>query len=212
MKAIAHARCIWGEYEAAMVKVRAEKDAAAQKRMATDQALPIRKRLITAVVEVYQHLLAHIGNPGELGTLANWDQHIQPMLLDKPGAELAKFLAESLPPDAQLPKAYAGHPRLIVPTHRTTLTAGEPLTLEVILLDAKPARAAAIYWRPIGEGDFRSQPLTHIARGVYNVTLPPEATETDLEYHLEAVADNGQVLHFPPHPEVNRTVVVVPPN
>lgn len=211
MRAIAHARCIWGEHEAVMKLARAEKDPAVQKRIAAEQALPIRKRLIATVVEVYQHLLAHVGNPGELGTLANWDQHVQPILLGNPGEELARFLGESLPSDAELPTNYAGAPRLIVPTRRTSVMAGERLTLKAIVLDDKPAREVIAYWRPLGTGEFQSVPFKPVARGVYAVTLPAEATAADLEYRIQAVAAGGQTLPFPPGaPDVNRTVVILP--
>jgi hypothetical protein len=212
MRAFGQVRCTWGEYEAVMKQVRAEPDPAKQKTLAVEQALPIRKRIIAGVVEVYQHLLAHVGNAGELGTLANWDQHVQPMLLGKPGEELAKFLGTALPADAELPSVYAGQPRLIVPTRRTSVTAGERLTLKAIVLDGQPARDVTAYWRPMGsDGAFTTVPFQHVARGVYTATLPAEATAGDLEYQIKAMTAGGAKLTFPPGaPEASRTVVVMP--
>jgi hypothetical protein len=57
--------------------------------------------LVAVLNELQRRLLATISNPGELGTVANWNQHNLPSLLLKPGEELAKILRAPLPPEAQ---------------------------------------------------------------------------------------------------------------
>jgi hypothetical protein len=144
--------------------------------------------------------------------VANWEQHILPGLLTKPGEELADLLGEPLPADAQPSRTYFGNPRLIVPTLRRDLTQGDPLTLKVILLAGDSPSEAALYWRPMGAGGFNRIPLQHVARGVYSVTLPAAATQADLEYHVRAALPDGRSAQFPvTAPAINQTVVVVPP-
>ncbi len=126
LRAVGEVNCAWGEYNRVMEKVKQEKDAAAQKEMARRLALPVRVKLVGLVGVVFDHLLATVSTTGELGTVANWNQHNLPGLLTKPGEELARLLGEPLPASAQLAQSYHGPTRVIVPTIRTSLAADEP--------------------------------------------------------------------------------------
>ncbi len=212
MRAMAHARCDRARYNEAMEKVRAEKEPKVRAQLARDTALPLRKELVRIVGEVYAHLLQTVSNAGEMGTVANWDQHILPTLLMKPAQELAQILGEDLPAEALPSKDYGGPPRLIVPTVRTSLAESEVLKLKVIFLANKPPNEAAVYWRPMGSGEFARAPLIHVARGVYSGAFPPDGAHgTDLEYYVEVIASDGKTYRFPAAaPEINQTLVVMP--
>jgi hypothetical protein len=167
MLAIERLKCAWGR-----------KDEAAMK---------------DACAEVYAHLLATVSTPGELGTVANWEQHALPAL------------------KIDLPKNYAGPARIIVPTQRTSLAAGETLDLRVILLAAGPPREAAVCVRPLGTGEFARAPLAHVARGVYAARISPKDGE-DFEYYIEVLPAQGAAVRWPAAaPALNQTVVVTPP-
>jgi hypothetical protein len=197
----------WAEFNAAMNAVRAEKEPDARKRLAREKALPLRKELVARAAEVHGCLLATVSTYGELGTVANWQQHLLPGLLAGPGRELAEALGEPLPEDAEPWPEYRGPPRLIVPTVRGNLEAGEPLRLTVLLLGGR-LREAAIYWRPLGPGPFARVPLAHAARGVYSVSLSGEAVKADFEYYVEAVVA-GKALTWPASaPGILQSVVV----
>jgi hypothetical protein len=195
-----------------MKKLNAEKDARRKADLARETALPLRRELVRVVAEVYEHLLPTVSNPGEMGTVANWDQHILPSLLTQPGEELTGILGEPLPRDAVPSPDYHGRPRLLVPTVRSSMREGEMLKLKVILLSATPARDAGVFWRVMGVGDFARVPLAHVARGVYSAEFPPDgARGAALEYYVKAVAGDGTVLHFPATaPHINQTLVVMP--
>jgi hypothetical protein len=208
LRSIGQVRYVWGRFDVAMKKVRAEKDPAAQKKLARELALPIRKELVAAFAELHRYLLATVSNPGELGTVANWQQQTLPTLLTAPGQELAKLLGADLPADAIPSKEHVGKPRLFVPEVRTNLLAGEPLNLRIIILGGPPQRAA-LHWRPLGSAEYSEVPLTHVARGVYTVTLPADSTKADFEYYVEAEVA-GQPLRFPATaPAMNQTIVTV---
>jgi len=210
MRAMGEVNCAWAEYNRVMDKVRAEKDAAAQRALACQLALPARQKLVRLLSTVYDHLLATVSTTGELGTVANWNQHNLPDLLTAPGAELAKILGEPLPLDVQPGQPYRGPTRVIVPTLRTSLAANEPLKLKVLILSEQPPRAAALYWRTMGERRFASLPLTHVVRGVYSVGLPAHA-RGDFEYYLKVEPDHGPPVCFPATaPKLNQTVVIYP--
>jgi hypothetical protein len=220
MRSNARVNCTWARFNEAMKKVQAEKDAEARKRLARELALPIRKELVAQVADVHRHLLASVTTAGGMGNVTNWQQHIMPGLLAKPGDELAKILGEPLPADCVPSKDYQGEPRLFVPTVRTCLVAGEPLKLTAIVLGAKP-ETISVFWRPMGSGEFAEVPMEHAARGVFRATLPAEAASADLEYYVQARATATtsspglrgglSVLRFPASaPALNQTVVVVP--
>ena len=192
-----------------MAKVKAQRDADARKRLARELALPLRKELVAQVEKTQQYLLATLTTTGELGSVTNWQQHVLPSMLIRPGEELAKLLGEPLPADAMPGSVYHGQPRLMVPFVRTSLVAGEPLRLTAIVLGIVPADAA-VYWRPLGSRPFAKAPLAHVARGVYRVTLPAEAAQADLEYYIQVSGSDGRELRFPAAaPSLCQTVVVV---
>ena len=51
-------------------------------------------------------------------------------------------------------------------------------------------------------------PLTHVARGVYTVTLPPEAVKADFEYYIQGKSGD-KTLQFPPAGSALPQTVVV---
>jgi hypothetical protein len=211
MRATARIDCLWAQQNAAMAKVKAEKDPTARKQAAREQALPIRKQLVQAVGEACRHLLQTVSTPGEMGTVMNFENHNLPGLLIGPGEELVKALGEPLPADAMPSKEYAGPPRVIVPTVRTSAARGEVLALKVILLSSQPPREAALFWRPMGQGEFARVPLTHVARGVYTVRFPPAGAQADMEYYVEAPFEGVGPVRFPATaPTTNQCVIVIP--
>ncbi len=208
MRDVARFNGLWAVYNKAVEKAKAIEDEAARRSVLREEALPIRSEMARALAAIFGALLRSVSNPGELGTIANWEQHLLPGAWERPEAELAAMLGGELPPEVVLPRAYEGSPRILVPTVRTSLEAGEALTLKVIVLSKDPPETIVLHWREMGRGAFRRAALVNTARGVFSVTLPPSAA--DLEYYVEAVAD-GLDVRFPvTAPETNQTVIVLP--
>ncbi len=200
-------RCVWAQVNAALAKAKVEKNPETQKRLARESVLPVRKELVAAFAELHRHLLATVTNPGEMGDVCNWQQQTLPILLTKPGQELAKLLGEDLPADAMPSKQYLGEPRLFVREVRTGIVSGDPFRLTVTILGGQPAEAA-VYWRPLGTGDFSATPLKHVARGVYKATLPAEAVRADFEYYVRATVGDKPFVFPPTAPALAQSVVV----
>lgn len=209
MRSVARVRCLWAEFNGAMKAVEAEEDAAARKKLARSRALPIRRELVAEVERVYRHLLAHVSNPGELGTVANWEQHILPPVLENPGRKLAEYLGEPLPLAATPSQEYDGPTRVIVPTKRTLIERGEDLDVKVMVLSEGDVERAVLRWRSMGGGgSFRTVALEHVNRGVYTAHVPEAATGGSFEYYVEAAA-GGELARFPATaPDRAHTVVV----
>jgi len=210
LRAMAKVACARAVTERELAAAQAAAPGPARAALAA-QALTAREALIVAVREVYTHLLAIAGNPGELGTLANWEQHLLPGLVDQPGEVLAAVLGRPLPPSAVLPRTYAGPPRVIVPTVRTMVRAGEVLSLRVLMLAAEPPATAAVVVRALGATTEVRLPLRHLARNVYTVDLPPgDAAFPGFEYHVTATWRDGSSVSFPATAPPGQTVVTVP--
>jgi len=210
MREIARLRCIWARLNIALGEVKKQADPELRKKLAREKVLPIRKELVKSSAEVHRLLLSIVTTTGGLGTVANWQQHILPGLLLEPGKELAGLLGGDLPEDAAPARIYEGEPRVFVPTVRTSIEPGEQLKLKVILLGAEPGELA-VYYRPMGRGEFERLSLEHLNRGVYTAAIPPAATGDDLEYYVQVTSSDRAVFRFPPTaPELNQTVVSLP--
>jgi hypothetical protein len=208
MREVARFNCLWAVYDKAVASAKAAKDDAARRAALASDAVPVRIEMAGALKAIFGHLLATASTTGELGTIANWEQHLLPGAWERPEAELVKMLGSALPAEAILGLAYDGPPRIIVPAVRTSLEAGEALRLKVLVLSANPPGSVSIAWREMGRGSWRTAALEHVARGVFSVILP--APSTDLEYYVEAVADGRTVRYPATAPERSQTVVVLP--
>ena len=52
--------------------------------------------MVDSLRAIFGGLLATASNTGELGTIANWEQHNLPDSIEKPGEELKKMLGASI--------------------------------------------------------------------------------------------------------------------
>ena len=205
MREMAHLECLWAEYNAASETLQKLPNEKVRAEEAGLRLLPIRQRMASGLKDLYGHLLATVSNPGEMGTVANWEQHLLPALMHRPGEELQKLLGGEIPPAASLPRGYDGPPRVIVPMVRTVLGPAETLNLKVIILAKGRPAEAALYWRELGKGEYAAVPLQNAARGVYRVACPE--ADKDLEYYVKVKVENEEVFFPPTAPLINQTVV-----
>lgn len=211
LRTVARLNCFWATFDEAMRKAEAAATPETRRELARSTVLPIRREMIRLTEEVYQRLLSHVSTTGELGTVANWEQHNLPDLLNKPGEKLAVLLGEPLPADAMPGKDYAGPPRLFVPVARTSVCEGEPLRLKAIVLSQTQPQEVLVLHRPLGTGDWVSIPMKRAGRGVYRAELPAAALEGGaIEYYVQAGSGDTALRWPPTAPRLNHSVVVVP--
>ena len=215
LRAVGQIGCTRGELDRIMKEMNAEKDPAKKKQLAEQKALPLRIELARQWERMMTLQLAATDTPGEMGTVANLEQHVRRNtndrhFLDLHDRKIVEALGAALPSGAQPGERYMGQPRLIVPTVRTQVGEGESLTIKVIVLDNERPKSAALHWRPMGRGGWGTIPLRHVDRGVHTVTLPP-AEDAAFEYYIQATTAKGQQLVWPATaPEMSQTVVVHP--
>ena len=208
MREVAHLCCLWGELNRAIEKAGAATDEAAKAKAAREIALPVRVRMIESARFIMGRLLATVGTTGELGTIANWEQHNFPAAFEKPAEALRKLLGGELPAEAGMGAAYEGPLRVIVPTARAVREAGESLKIKVIVLAAAAAPEVTLAWRPLGGGKYAIVPLRKVGRSVYEVDLP--ASDGDVEYYIKAVSRESEAVFPATAPAINQTVIINP--
>ena len=158
---------------------------AADRRQKAEAALEPLRAMVPLAARVMEHLYGTISTRGELGTVANWQQHVLPRVFEQPAREIEQALGRDLPADARLGRTYVGPERLVVPTDRTALETGEPLRLEAIVLGSAPAARSSWpggRWAP----GLDDRPLHPRGRGVWRVSVPSPGG--DFEYAVEAVS------------------------
>ena len=200
-----------GKFLALMKTVNAERDPHVKKQLARQTALPAYREILAAYTEAFGHLLNTTSTKGALATIMYWEHSFYHAALGDTGQALSQALGEPLPPDAQLPKTYNGRTRLIVPTVRGSVSPGEVLTLQVLVLSQEPPRNLTLHYRALGVGEYRTTSFQHVARGIYNVAFPAGDALGDAEYYVEATTTDGGVLRWPATaPKINQTLVLLP--
>ncbi len=197
MSAMAEAGCRRGELDRAM----REKNGSA--------ALEARIKLAKTWARLMTLQTAIVRTPGELGTIANLEHQTRrrTRLVEGRDPALVKALGKPLPPEAAPGLAYTGPPRLVLPTVRNIAVEGETLQLKIIALDRQPVSSVTVHVRPLGRGEWRDIPATHVGRAVYKAALP--AAAEDFESRISAATASDGPLAWPPTaPRINQTVVV----
>ena len=206
-----HLGSLRGELNAIIADIEKKSEAATQRQLARERAVPVRLEMVQALGAMNEALLAALHNATELGTLCNIEQQsmLRLKILTGQDAKLEKFLDEPLPAAVQPWKDYRGAPRLVGMTKRTSVNKGESLTLKIIALDKQPVKSVTVRVRPLGQGDWTTIPATHLARAVYQAKLP--AAGDDFEYYIEASLADGEKLRWPATaPHQPQTVLVLP--
>jgi hypothetical protein len=209
MRETARVGCRLGELETVMDSVKATRRQAERVKLARERALPLRRKLLQEWGRMVAYLLAYVDNPGDLGTVANLEQHSLGTLglLTRHDELLSRLLGEPLPQDLQPWAEYRGENRLIVPTKRTLFRSGEALDLKCLILAKEGPERVILRWRVLGQPDFQEDVFTTLSRGVYRIeTLP---MHEDFEYFVRAEWPDQQLVFPATAPQQNHTVVVM---
>jgi hypothetical protein len=208
-RAMAQAGCVRGALDKTMAQIDEQPDPPEQRRMAREQALPLREQMVQLLGEMSECLLATLNKSSELGTVVNIEQQSlwRTQFLTAHDTRLELFLGVPLPATTQPWKDYRGQARLVVMTARGSANKGEELVLPIITLAPSPVESVTVHLRPLGRGAWRTVAATHLARAVYQAPLPA-ATE-DFEYYVEARTAAGETLRWPvTAPELSQSVIV----
>ncbi len=194
-----------------MARIESEKNPDAQIKLAREEALPLRRDLKVRWEEMMRILLKTVSTPGELGTVANLEQHSDANLnlRRKYDKRLQEILGES-PVAGPVSKNYKGVLRLIVPTNRTLLEKQTDFNLKIICLTETPVVSSSLYWKKLDAKEFIQVPLSHVDRGVYHVKIAAkDIKRQDFEYYVRVENDSEAKIYPPTAPDINQIVVIL---
>jgi hypothetical protein len=209
--ATAQLSCVLRELEQAVEEAQAGKTTAEKEKTITAKALPKRMETVKIWQEMMRLLLETVSTPGELGTIANLEQHNRMLLniINKHDDEITAITGQSMPPEAQIGKLYQGSFRIIVPAKRTVLGQNEDLRLTFMILSQEPLKEVHFHWRKLGEHSFNKQPVSHVTRGVYRIVLSAAAIpDEDFEYYISATAGENEAVYPATAPDICHSVVI----
>jgi hypothetical protein len=86
----------------------------------------------------------------------------------------------------------------------TSLNESDPLNLTVRVM-GEPVKVTFFY-RQLGESEYKTKELSHVARGVYSLQIPPQ--QNDFEFFIEAVMSTERILYPATAPRSNKTVII----
>lgn len=195
--------CSQGEIQQLIGK--AEKEPEGSRAGYWDTIITLRKRQMSELEEVYMRLIRTISSSSELGTIANWQQHIRDISLERTAKQIEKVMGKQLPADCFPGDKQLAVSKMVVPTVRTALRKGEDLKLKVLFYGEKPP-TIVVKWRTLGVSTYGTLKFKNTARNVFEVSIPSEQITGDFEYLIEAQG-KGKRFHFPAA-ETNQTVVV----
>ncbi|HTO94544.1 MAG TPA: hypothetical protein VMM80_09210, partial [Bacteroidota bacterium] len=168
----------------------------------------LRRRQVGELCEVYLHLLETLSTKGEMGTIANWQQHIRDVALERPALRIESLMGKKLPPDCWPDTALLAVRKMLIPTVRTVIRRGEPFSLEARFYGQSP-ETVTLRWRTLGSESFDAAQFVPVARNVYTISLPPHLVSGDFEYFVEAHGRmSGDFLFPSTAPQSYQTVVV----
>ncbi len=209
----AHLGSLRGALDATMLKLLKAAVPTRRKRLLR-KCLVLRVKMARSWETMVRHQLAALSTRGELGTLANFEQHTRKFnqFLSIHDEVLARELGHALPDSVNLSMSYQGVARVIVPTLRTAIHRNESLELQVLILAEASGSLidGLLLWRPLAAHTFRSIPLQHIHRGVYHVKLPLMPKDVEVfEYYIQAKIGTQSVYFPPAAPERTQTIIVL---
>ncbi len=186
-----------------------------RKNLVKNKALPLRLQATKHWQDMMSYLLATVSSTGELGTIANLEQHNLRKLnvLGKHDSLLTAISEEPLPNETRLSKEYGGPLKIILTTNRSLLEPDEDFKVTARILSRSPIKSADLHWRFLGEKNFRAVQLKHVSRGVYHVAIPKEQLlKADFEYYVEAANEEQKLVWPVTAEEICQAVVVMPFN
>jgi hypothetical protein len=197
--------CALGETERLLKKL--EKSPQTEAGTYADQFISQRIKLMEVINEALGYLLSYASTPGDLGTIANWEQHLLTYNVDGHAARIEKLIGRKLPPEALPSVGALKIKKLMVPTVRTILEKGENLEVTMIVYGFVPTDAL-LNFRPLGNPNYGNVPFKLVKNGVYRAIIPASQIAGDFEYHIKT-GESDPISKWPATTgKMDQTVVI----
>ncbi|WPQ63286.1 alpha-glucuronidase family glycosyl hydrolase [Chitinophaga sancti] len=196
-RAISKVGCLLGEMDTIAKLLPGKKELGDSLLVLRDSTAGVWEEMMTA-------LLQTVSTTGEMGMIANIEQHNMQRMQYLTRYDSLIAAARGGVPPLVLSKEYKGPARVVVTTKRTMLNAGESLDFRVRVLSGKAVKGVKLYWKELGGKAFSSEAVEREGANVYKVHVGEK--KTDFEYYIKVEIAGGESLRYPE--AGNRTVVV----
>jgi hypothetical protein len=197
--------CSVGEINRLIVKC--QKDTSFINKGMINTFINLRTRQIIEFEQIIFYLLQTLNTSGDMGTMANWQQHNYPRYIYMPGKEIEKLIRTELPEECWPSVKTLNINRIIVPTLRTNLSLNEDFRLKIIIT-GDHISSPKFHWKSIGKSDYNETDLKNINRSVWQVFIPAKDLHDDFEYFIDAKSSSGTITFPSTHPDKNQTIVI----
>lgn len=155
------------------------------------------------------YLLQTVNSTGEMGTLANLEQHsLGSLRLLNAQDSIITAATGKVAPAIKFNNNYQGLARLVITTSRTLLNDGDDLAFKVRVLSKHHIGPVIIHWRSLGSTIFQSKSINYSASNVFNAELSNrEFSNKSFEYYITTKTGTTN-LRYPTESNVEQSVVV----
>ncbi len=184
------------------------------KEFITKHVIPKRIQANKDWRNLVHQLLSVTQTKGEMGTVANLQQHNMDYLelLKRYDKTIISITGEPLPVSALPDQKYSGPDRIIVPSRRTMIDKREDFNLKIIVLSKDSIVKSTLYWRNLGVQKFNKKSIDFVKHGHGLCSLKAsEFSNSDFEYYLTVESSGNANLRFPTAaPVATRTIIINP--
>lgn len=210
---LAKTGCLMGKMESIADSIKKETNSSIRAALAINLLL-YRDSTSIQWGEMVTYLLAAVNTTGEMGTIANLEQHNIEKLncLGKYDSLISSELKTKLKPIV-LPKEYKGESRIIVTAKRTLLFDNECFKLRIRILTSEKIRSVVFCYKNLGTTFYKKRKFEWEGANVFKLSFQPqEQKDKSFEYFVRVNLGNGKHLLYPMLENKTQTVVVFSKN
>ncbi len=206
----------WYACNQVIAQAKAETDVAKKRQITEQEALPIYRELVKSAHAAITAKLLTVQARGSISTVNGilWCMKVGTNggPISAPLRAISELLGSQAPAGVALPTDYLGAPRLIVPVIRDRMFPGELFSVRIWYLDSAPPTSAEVFWRPMGMGEYRRQPLRFMNGNEYRLDFDEAMRQAGtVEYYLRMTMVGGEILSWPASaPGITQTVITLP--
>lgn len=208
-RSLAHTGCMLGQMDTIAALLVKAPDLAVKKSLA-EKLLQTRDSAVQAWKEMVTWLLQAVNTTGELGTIANLEQHnMERMQYLVRYDSLINAVKGSPIPAVKLTKEYNGPSRVILTTKRTLLSPDENLNVRIRVLTTKKIDAVTFHYKKFNATQFERRPIEREASNVFKLNYSiNEIKQQDFEYYITVNLSSGEQLRYPTVEGKTQTIVI----
>ncbi|WP_343670050.1 alpha-glucuronidase family glycosyl hydrolase [Chitinophaga sp.] len=208
-RSLARTGCMLGQMDTIAALLTKEPGMTVKKSLA-EKLLLTRDSTVQVWKEMVTWLLQAVNTTGELGTIANLEQHnMERMQFLVRYDSLISAVKGSPVAPVHLTHEYAGPSRIVVTTKRTILSPGEDLNLRIRILTANKIESVVFHHKRFGLSQFESKQVEREGGNVYKLNYSTkDIKQQDFEYYITVKLSTGEQLRYPTVDDKTQTIVI----